>query len=207
MSPPPVITWLPGPGRSGRGEGSTGSGAGSGASGGAGGGAGSGPGTGPADLLALLPAGYEQLRALYDRLWDAGVDAVTLELCRLRMSTLIGGASGAGPRHPRAVAAGLDDDLVRALPEWPTSPRFSAAQRAALAFAEQYVMDPHQFTDDDAARMHEHFTPEQLATLTTAVATFDALARVRAVLSTDSLHTTLPVRDADFGAALSSKGS
>jgi len=37
-------------------------------------------------------------------------------------------------------------------------------------------------TDADAAALHTLFTPEQLAALTTALATFDALARVRVVL-------------------------
>ena len=56
-------------------------------------------------------------------------------------------------------------------------------QRCALALAEQYVIDAHGFTDDDMAVMHEHYTDPQLATLTTACATFDALARVRTVLA------------------------
>jgi alkylhydroperoxidase family enzyme len=159
------------------------------------------------DLLALLPAGYDELRALYAGLFDAGVDPVTLELCRLRMSAIIRSAADPGPRDPRAVAAGLDDELVSALPDWPTSELFSPARRAALGFAEQYVLDPHGFTDAEAAGMHEHFTPEQLATLTTAVATFDALTRVRALLTVDAGHTDLPVRRATFGAALMSKGT
>jgi alkylhydroperoxidase family enzyme len=159
------------------------------------------------DLLALLPAGYDELRTLYAGLWDGGVDPVTLELCRLRMSAIIRAAPDRGPRDPRAVAAGLDDELVSALPDWPTSELFSAERRAALGFAEQYVLDPHGFTDDDAAAMHEHFTPEQLATLTTAVATFDALARIRALLTVDADHTDLPVRPATFGAGLTSKGT
>jgi alkylhydroperoxidase family enzyme len=158
---------------------------------------------GSADLLALLPAGYDELRALYAGLWESGIDPVTLELCRLRMSTII--RSEPGRRDPRAVAAGLDDRLVSALPSWPTSELFSPAQRAALGFAEQYVLDPRGFTDADAAAMHEHFTPEQLATLTTAVATFDALTRVRALLTVDADHTDLPVRHATFGADLTSK--
>jgi len=38
-------------------------------------------------------------------------------------------------------------------------------------------------TDEQAAALHRVCTPGQLAALTTAVATFDALARVRAVLA------------------------
>jgi alkylhydroperoxidase family enzyme len=133
--------------------------------------------------LEALTTGVVQLRDLYDELWDSGVDPVTLELCRLRMATLIGSADDMAMREPRAVAAGLAEETVEDLPGWPTSDRFTEAQRCALGFAEQYVIDAHGFTDDDMALMHEHFTDPQLATLTTACATFDALARVRTVLA------------------------
>ena len=136
------------------------------------------------DLAALLPTGGDELRALYAALWDVGVDPVTLELCRLRMATLIGSTADLSMRQPEAVAAGLTEELVAALPAWPTAEEFTPAQRCALGFAEQFVIDAHGFTDDDMRGMHDHFTEPQLAALTTAVATFDALARVRAALGT-----------------------
>jgi len=123
--------------------------------------------------IGELPVGLDQLRSLYDGLWDAGVDVETLELCRVRLATLVG----------VDVEPAVTAELVAALPAWPTSPAFSEAQRAALAFTEQYVIDPHGFTDADGAGLQQHFSDEQLATLTIAVATFDALARARAVLS------------------------
>jgi alkylhydroperoxidase family enzyme len=140
---------------------------------------------GAPDLLALLPSGYEELHALCRSVWEADVDAVTLELCRLRIATLLRSPVDAATRDPRAVAAGLDEDTVDDLPAWPTSSRFTDAQRCALALAEQFVIDPHGFTDDDAAAAHEHFTEPQLATLTIAIAVFDALTRVRRVLTSD----------------------
>jgi alkylhydroperoxidase family enzyme len=136
------------------------------------------------DLLALLPAGYEELRALCRSVWEADVDAVTLELCRLRIATLLRSPVDAATRDPRA--AGLEEGMVDDLPAWPTSDRFTDAQRCALALAEQFVIDPHGFTDDDAVAAHEHFTEPQLATLTIAIAVFDALTRVRRVLTSDA---------------------
>ena len=126
-------------------------------------------------LPGLNPEPAACLQTLYDALWDAGVDRDTLELCRLRIATLV----GSEPDPPPALAAGV----VAALPSWPTAATFSAAQRVALGFAEQYVLDPHGVTDEQAADLRAHFSPPELATLTTAIAVFDALARVRAIIT------------------------
>ena len=142
-----------------------------------------GDGAGQCGVLDGLTTGVPELAALYAELWDGGVDPVTLELCRLRMATLIGSTADMATREPRAAAAGLTEEQVEDLPAWPTSNRFTDAQRAALGFAEQYVIDAHGFTDEDMAGLHDHFTDPQLATLTTACATFDALARTRTVLA------------------------
>ena len=45
------------------------------------------------------------------------------------------------------------------------------------------MLDPHGCTDEQMHALHDHFTPPQLATLTIAIAVFDALARARAVLA------------------------
>ena len=49
--------------------------------------------------------------------------------------------------------------------------------RVAVAYAEQYALDPHGLRDSDFVVLHDHFTDAQLATLTLAVAMFDARAR------------------------------
>jgi alkylhydroperoxidase family enzyme len=161
------------------------------------------PGTGAdEDLLAQLAVGHDELRALYAGLFDAGVDPVTLDLCRLRLATLIGSRADLAVRDPRAVAAGLDDETVGALAHWPKSDRFTDAQRAALAYTEQFVIDAHGFNARDEAELKRHYTPAQLATLTIAVAAFDALARVRALLTVDPSRTSVPTTAARIGVAL-----
>jgi alkylhydroperoxidase family enzyme len=131
---------------------------------------------GALDPLSLLPVAQDELRALYDALWVADVEPVTLELCRIRIATLI------RSRADLAVMSPIDAALVDALPSWPSSPLFTDAQRAALAFTEQYVMDVEGFTDADTDKVKAHYTAPQIATLTIAVATFDALTRVRAMV-------------------------
>ena len=53
----------------------------------------------------------------------------------------------------------------------------NASQRAAVGYAEQYALDPHGLRDDDFVALHEHYDDAQLATLTLAVAMFDARAK------------------------------
>ena len=42
------------------------------------------------------------------------------------------------------------------LAAWPTSPRFSARERACLALTEQFVMDANGVTDEQVAAVTEH---------------------------------------------------
>jgi alkylhydroperoxidase family enzyme len=153
------------------------------------------------DLLALVPAGHRELRSLYRSLWEGGVDPVTLELCRLRIATLLQSRVDHAARDPRARDAGLDQETVDALASWPTSDRFTDAQRCAIALAEQFVVDPHGFTDDDAKAAHDHFTEAQLTTLTIAIAVFDALTRVRRVLTVEPGQSALSTHAARVAVA------
>jgi alkylhydroperoxidase family enzyme len=121
----------------------------------------------PVDVFALLPAGAAELDELYAQLWDRGVDDVTLQVCRARITTMVTGT-------PVETAPAPETD----------------AQRAAVGFAEQFVLDPHGCTDEQMRALQTYFTGPQLATLTTAIAVFDALARVRAVLSVPEEATT-----------------
>jgi hypothetical protein len=112
-----------------------------------------------ADVLDLVPGAADALRDLYASLWQAGVGPDVLDACRSAIEATIGTRPADG------------------------TPGADPAVQAAVRFSEQYVVDAHGVTDADAAVLHEHFTDEQLAALTTAIATFDAVARVRAVLT------------------------
>ena len=89
---------------------------------------------------------------LYAALWDVGVDPVTLELCRLRMATLIGSAADLAMRQPERRRRRPDRGSRRGAPG--VADLGAVHRRATLrdsAFAEQFVIDAHGFTDDDMA--------------------------------------------------------
>jgi alkylhydroperoxidase family enzyme len=138
----------------------------------------------PASLdaaLALRP----QLRSDYHRfrslLWQA-LDPVVLELCRLRVAQLIGCRSELLARTPAALSAGLDEDKVSRLSRWPSDPTFSPGERACLAFAEQFVLDPHGVTDAQAAAVLAHLGAPGMVALTQALGIFEGFTRLRMIL-------------------------
>jgi alkylhydroperoxidase family enzyme len=110
-------------------------------------------------VFGLRPDAYARFTELLDALPAGGVDASTLDACRARIDALLRFAP-----DPTA-ALDLDD-----------------AQRAAVGYAEQYALDPHGLRDSDFDALHAYFTDAQLATLTLAVAMYDALARFSVAL-------------------------
>ena len=105
------------------------------------------------------PVPFGALAEVVRQAWDT-TDPVLLELCRLRMATLLGASGELARRTDRAAAAGLDETKVDDLPGWPSSPRFRAEERACLAFAEQFVIDANGVTDEQVTEITEHLGPE-----------------------------------------------
>lgn len=110
-------------------------------------------------VFGLRPNAYARFTELLDALPDGGIDDATLAACRARIDALL--------RFEPDPTAALDLD---------------AAGRAAVGYAEQYALDPHGLRDSDFDALHDHYTDAQLATLTLAVAMYDALARFTVAL-------------------------
>ncbi len=108
-------------------------------------------------LSALDSHVADPLDELVQALDDVGLDPGLLELCAARVEQMIGGG---------AMTVSPQDDR----------------ERVVLAFTEQYVLDAHGVTDELCAELNAHLSPLELAAITTAIATFEALARSRAVL-------------------------
>lgn len=134
-------------------------------------------------VFGLTPSVHQRYLDLERGIWDDGrVSPVLLELCRLRIAHLVGDAGGLDQRTSNAADAGLDDAKIAEIARWPTSPRFDAAERACLSFAESYVIDAHSVTDEQCAELNRHLSAAELAALTTAIAVFDAMSRFRVAL-------------------------
>lgn len=110
-------------------------------------------------VFGLRPNAYARFTDLLDGLHDGGIDGLTLDACAQRI-----------------------DALLRLEPDPTTAQALTEAQRAAVGYAEQYALDPHGLRDSDFDALHEYFTDAQLATLTLAVAMYDARARFSVAL-------------------------
>lgn len=116
------------------------------------------------------------LDALVAALADHPLPGDLGELVRRRVAFLLGADADTLP--PLGPA---DPDRVSRLPHWPTDDRFDRRDRAALDFAETWVIDPHQITDDQRERLLAELTEPEAATLTLVLAVHEALARASVV--------------------------
>ena len=136
------------------------------------------------DLAALASEPIEQLVALHQSI-DDRVHPVIVELCRLRIASLVGARGHLSLRRPKAVAAGLTEDKIAALARWPESPLFSAAERACLALSEQFCMGAYTVTDADVAAVLEHLSADECYALVNGVWVMEAIARMTVVMGVD----------------------
>ena len=109
-------------------------------------------------LAALDPHVAGALDDLVRALDGTELDPILLNLCAVRIEQMVGGvpATGQTPQDER--------------------------EKVVLAFTEQYVLDAHGVTDELCTELNSHMSPPELAALTTAIATYEALARSRAAL-------------------------
>jgi alkylhydroperoxidase family enzyme len=106
-------------------------------------------------LASVRPEAFDALAGLVGSAWKDS-DPVLLELARLRMATLIANPAESVRPTRWATDAGLSETQVAALAAWPTSPLFTARERACLALTEQFVMDANGVTDAQVEAVTEH---------------------------------------------------
>jgi alkylhydroperoxidase family enzyme len=145
------------------------------------------PGATPVDrVLGLRPDLYAEVRTWYGHVWDPPVcDPVILELVRLRLAQLHRCRDQQAIRYALARERGLSEEQAAAVARWATEPAFSEAQRAALAFAELFVIDVHAVSDEDVDALRRHLSDAEIVGLCNALAVWDGFMRVRVLLGAD----------------------
>jgi alkylhydroperoxidase family enzyme len=69
-------------------------------------------------------------------------------------------------RRAVGVTVGIPGEKLDELPRHPQSARFTARERAALAYAEAITRDDREVTDTCVARLREHFSEAEVVELT-----------------------------------------
>ncbi len=110
----------------------------------------------PRALSRLRPEACGLLVALNERVWQVS-DPALLELVRLRAAQLIGNHAALQVRCPNANVA---ESKILALPDYPSSPLFSAAERDTVSFTEQFLIDVGGTTAAARAELVGHFGVE-----------------------------------------------
>jgi AhpD family alkylhydroperoxidase len=130
-----------------------------------------------------VPGALEGLLQFAQSATQAGIPATTLSLVELRASQ-INGCSVCVDMHSRELElAGESRARINTVAAWRETPYFTDAERAALALTEaatRIADRPDAITDeiwDEAAR---HYTEQQLAALTVAIAAINAFNRMNA---------------------------
>lgn len=135
------------------------------------------------DVLTQSPQIHDAFTRFNTALWSQPyLPAPVMELCRLRLAALHGCTAELARRTPEAVTAGLDDGKVAMLAHWPDDPRFDAAERACLGFAEVYFQDPGAITDELADAVKAALGEPALVALVEALGIFDGFTRLSLLL-------------------------
>jgi AhpD family alkylhydroperoxidase len=132
----------------------------------------------PPALARLRPEACGLLTALNERVWQVS-DPALLELVRVRVAQLIGNPAALRVRWPCADA--VPESKILALPDYPTSPLFSAAERDVLAFTEQFLIDVGGTTPAARAGLIELFAANDAKALVTAIYVVEFTQRLQMI--------------------------
>jgi AhpD family alkylhydroperoxidase len=121
---------------------------------------------GVAGIIARLPAAAEALASLTAALRADGIlPPRLLELVRLRIAFFNQCRSCIAVRYQSAIDDGLDEDAVCSLERPADADNLSAAERAALRFAELFATNHLAIDDAVYDELRTHFSEDQLVVL------------------------------------------
>jgi len=127
-------------------------------------------------LSQFAPEASTVIARLMANLWGV-TDPDLLELVQARISQLLRNESVRnGERIPSASAQ------LAALSQWPTSPLFSATERAILGFTEQFIMDVAGVSAEQRSSLGELLDPAELGGFVTALYLLDYGQRTQMAL-------------------------
>ena len=130
------------------------------------------------DYAKAAPGAMNAMRALDTYLATCGLEASLRELVKLRASQINGCAYCVDMHSLDARAGGETERRLYALPVWHETPFFTERERAALLWTEKLtLLSVDHVPDEVFEQVRQHFSGEELANLTLAIATINAWNR------------------------------
>jgi len=132
------------------------------------------------DYNAATPAGMKALGGVYGHVMQCGLPKALIDLVFLRVSQINGCAFCIDMHSHELLQEGIDVKKLVLVPAWREgSSLFSAAERAALSWAECVTLVDRTGVPDDAYQAAASaFDPKQLADLTIAIGLMNAYNRM-----------------------------
>ena len=125
------------------------------------------------------PEAYEAMRTLSRYSAECGLEASLLELVKTRASQ-INGCAFCIQMHTRdARKLGETEDRLHLLAAWREAPVYTPRERAALLWTEALTLLTEGHAPDEVyAEVRPHFTDEEIAKLTLAIAVINSWNRI-----------------------------
>jgi AhpD family alkylhydroperoxidase len=130
------------------------------------------------DFRALAPDANDIIAALSRVAAKAGIDKQLLELIKLRASQINGCAFCVQYHILQSESLGIPTDKLNLVVVWREAPLFSARERAALGWTEALTLLTQGVSDEVHARATAEFSEQELAYLTSAIASINVWNRL-----------------------------
>ena len=131
------------------------------------------------EMHKASPEAYEAMRTLSRYSAECGLEASLLELVKTRASQ-INGCAFCLQMHTRdARKLGETEDRLHLLAAWREAPVYTPRERAALLWTEALTLLTEGHAPDEVyAEVRLHFTDEEIAKLTLAIAVINSWNRI-----------------------------
>ena len=137
------------------------------------------------NYFSHFPKAFEKMSEIETLIAQSSLDHILIHLVKLRASQLNGCALFVDMHSKQAKIDGERELRLYHLSVWEESPLFSAKEKAALMWTEQVTKLSHgAISDEDFAKVKEHFSDKELTELTMLIAMINAWNRFGAPFRT-----------------------
>ena len=130
------------------------------------------------DIAALAAPAYQGLYAVSETLAQSSLGGGFKHLIDLRVSQINDCHFCQNLHREWGLRDGVSPARLEAVAEWPSSPEFTPAERAAFAWAEALTRQQEGRVDGLLADLRSHWSDQAVAELTMIVAVINAWNRV-----------------------------